>query len=211
MTLQHEIHKKKPFECAEQEAYLSIVRTASVLGADFDRFFKAFSLTAASYNVLRILRSAGECGRMCHEIAEHMIAQVPDVTRLVDRLETDGLATRARCSKDRRVVYVKISDAGLERLSAMDEPVLALHRAQLGHLNAEQLRQLVDLLDAARRGAAVDVKVLLAGFGSAQSTSRAESGHARGAETESIEQLGGEQLPGGRRPSDRSSTSSRSQ
>ncbi|MCX5688879.1 MAG: MarR family transcriptional regulator, partial [Planctomycetota bacterium] len=111
-NLQTEIGKKQPFEQPAAEAFLNIMRTASLLSGEFEHVFKADGLTSAMYNALRILRGAGERGRMCHEIGEQMISRVPDVTRLVDRLENLGLAQRARCGEDRRVIYVTISAKG---------------------------------------------------------------------------------------------------
>jgi DNA-binding MarR family transcriptional regulator len=150
-SLQEEIKRRKPFEVIEQETYLSVMRTASVLDADFERFYRGFGLSIATFNVLRILRGAGEQGRMCHEIREHMVARVPDITRFVDRLEAAGLAERSRSSNDRRVVYCKITRKGLELLASMDAKVLERHREQLGHLSKEELQQLCALLLRARQ------------------------------------------------------------
>lgn len=149
-TLAQEIFKRDPFNSLEQEAFLNIMRTQAQLTADVEEVLKTQGLSVATYNVLRILRGAGEDGRMCHEIGKHMVTRVPDVTRLVDRLEKSGLATRERCSKDRRVVHVRISPKGEEVLRLLDEPVLQTHRDHLGHMTATQLRELCDLLTIAR-------------------------------------------------------------
>lgn len=149
-SLQEEIRKRQPFESAEQEAYLSIMRTASMLDADFERLFKSFGLSIATFNVLRILRGAGDQGRMCHEIRDHMVAQVPDITRLVDRLEAAGLAERCRCDKDRRVVHCRITQKGTDLLASMHAAVMARHSQQLGHMSADELLLLCKLLLKAR-------------------------------------------------------------
>ena len=150
-TLQHELRKRGPFESPEQEAYLNIQRSAATLSVPFERLFRSRGLTVASYNALRILRGAGECGRECHEIGEHMVAHVPDVTRLIDRLESAKLVTRSRCDKDRRVVRVTITRTGLALLSQLDQPVLDLHRGQLGHLTRKELGDLNQILVRARQ------------------------------------------------------------
>ncbi|QQS10319.1 MAG: MarR family transcriptional regulator [Phycisphaerales bacterium] len=149
-TLQSEIHKQHPFDTKEQEAYLSVLRTGVKLEAAVERLFKDFGLSHATYNVLRILRGSGEAGRACHEISEHMVARVPDITRLVDRLERAGFAKRARGGTDRRVVNVTITKAGLELLESLDAPVLELHEKQLGHMSRQELQTLIDLLAKAR-------------------------------------------------------------
>lgn len=148
--LQLELGKKQPFESHEQEAYLSIMRTASTLSGDFERIFKSHGLTEAMYNALRILRSSGERGSMCQELGAHLVSRVPDVTRLVDRLEKKGFAQRLRATHDRRVIYVRISKKGLAALQVLDEPVRELHRSQLSHLSAKELITLAELLAKAR-------------------------------------------------------------
>lgn len=148
--LARELGKSRPFDSAEQEAYLNLRRTASVVNAEFEQLFRPLSLSEATYNALRILRGVGAVGCPCSRIAENLVARVPDVTRLVDRLEAAGLAERTRVSTDRRVVQVKITQAGLDQLAKLDEPVLDLHARQLGHLTKAELKTLSALLVKAR-------------------------------------------------------------
>lgn len=152
-ALQHEIKKKKPFELPEQEAYLNIVRTASHLEAAFDDLFKSHGLTHSQYNVLRILRGEGQ-KMPSLTVADRLITRVPDITRLVDRLEAAQLVKRERCTKDRRVVYVQITPQGLALLATIDEPVRDLHRSQLQHMSRSELKALSTLLVRAREAAA---------------------------------------------------------
>ena len=79
-----------------------------------------------------------------------MVTRVPDVTRLLDRLTTDGLVTRERASDDRRVVLSKITPQGLDLVDSLDEPIAALEKKLLGHMSAEELRSLSRLLEKAR-------------------------------------------------------------
>lgn len=149
--LQTEIRKKRPFDLPEQEAYLNLIRTASILEAPFDALFKGHRLSSAQYNVLRILR--GEGSKMPSlAVAERLVTRVPDITRLVDRLEEAGLVKRERCTEDRRVVYVGITSKGLALLAELDEPVRAMHRAQLAHMSKKDLAELSRLLTLARQG-----------------------------------------------------------
>lgn len=141
-----------PLESLEQQAFLALVRTQSHLGSDFERLFREHGLSAATYNTLGVLKAAGVQGRKCQDIGEHLVAVTPDVTRLIDRLQASGLCARVRSKTDRRVVMVRITQAGLDLLSRLDGPVRALHARQLGHLSREQLRTLIDLLAACRAG-----------------------------------------------------------
>ena len=149
--LQQELKKRSPFEVAEQEAMLNLLRTADRLQLEFVRLFRAHGLSPASYNVLRILRGEGGEGLPSLEIAGRMITSVPDITRLVDRLEAAGLVCRDRSGRDRRVVRVRVTDCGIDLLSRLDDPVVALHRRLLGHLDSHELDTLNALLVKARR------------------------------------------------------------
>lgn len=149
-NLAKELGKRGPFESAEQEAYLNLLRTADALAGQFARLFKQHGITDPQYNALRILR--GHATRLAtHRIAEEMVTREPDITRLIDRLEKRGLVGRRRCKEDRRVVYVTITARGREMLAALDGPVRQLHREQLGHLGPRKVQQLSRLLCAARQ------------------------------------------------------------
>ncbi|QEH34507.1 HTH-type transcriptional regulator MhqR [Aquisphaera giovannonii] len=148
--LQRELRKRNPFESAEQEASLSIARTADRFGICFARLFREYGLTPSQYNVLRILRGEGNPLPIL-EVADRMLAAVPGITGLIDRLEGMGLVARDRSAEDRRVVFVAIRPKGLDLLRQLDEPVSALHGRLLGHMSPEELRQLIGLLEKARQ------------------------------------------------------------
>jgi DNA-binding MarR family transcriptional regulator len=163
-----EIGKKGPFQSATQEAYLNLIRTAAILSNQLERLFKTRGLSESTYNILRILRGVAGLqgvnaskfgdqgsrpGLALTEIGERMIAPVPDVTRLIDRLEQLTFATRRRCNKDRRVIYACITDAGLEVLREFDAAVLETHDAHLGHMSHQELDQMSALLEKARDAA----------------------------------------------------------
>lgn len=148
--LQRELNKKSGFDLPEQEVFLSLLRTTSLLENIAERFFREYGLSIATYNVLRILRSAGKDGKTCSQIGEDMVARVPDVTRLVDRLEEAAMVKRARERDDRRVVRVTLTPKGLEIVEKLDGPVLELHRQQLSHMTKTELADLTRLLERAR-------------------------------------------------------------
>jgi len=153
-VLQAEIKKRQPFEAAEVEVFLNLLRTCSVLGGQSEALLKKHGTTEPQYNALRILRGAklgGDDALPCLEVAGRMIARVPDITRLVDRLESNGLVERRNHPDDRRVVLVAITRAGLNLLAKLDQPLLDLHRQQLGHLTKTELDSLNRLLAKARK------------------------------------------------------------
>ena len=148
--LQQELKKRRPFDSPEQEATLNIARTADRFGICFARLFRDYGLTPSQYNVLRILRGEGKPLPIL-EVADRMLAAVPGITGLIDRLEGMGLLVRERSTEDRRVVFVAITPQGLNLLARLDEPEAALHKRLIGHLSPAELRELSRLLEKARQ------------------------------------------------------------
>jgi MarR family 2-MHQ and catechol resistance regulon transcriptional repressor len=147
--LQHELKKKRPFESLEQELALNLQRTSDQIMIRFERLFRQYGLTSSQYNILRILRGEGKPLPVL-EIAARTVTVVPGITGLIDRLEKVGLVVRERCTDDRRVVYVSITPTALQLLARLDDPLLALHKKLVGHLAADEQRDLVRLLEKLR-------------------------------------------------------------
>jgi DNA-binding MarR family transcriptional regulator len=148
--IQDEIRQTRPIPTLEEEAYLNVQRTANVLLQDLAELLKTHNLTPTQYNVLRILRGAGEQGLSAGDVGDRMITRDPDVTRLLDRLEKRGLAERWRCTDDRRVVWTRITAAGADAIAPLDAEVHDIHLRRLSHLGAERLTTLIELLETAR-------------------------------------------------------------
>jgi DNA-binding MarR family transcriptional regulator len=149
--LQAELKQHKPFKSLKEEAHLSIQRTAALLEHAFEAALKPHHITATQYNVLRILRGSEPQGLCRSEIGERLVRQVPDVTRLLDRLEGAKLIARHRGGEDRRYVVTRITRAGLHLLGDVEDRIDEIHCEQLGHLDEAQLRKLITLLAAVRR------------------------------------------------------------
>jgi MarR family transcriptional regulator, 2-MHQ and catechol-resistance regulon repressor len=148
--LQKEIKKRRPFELLEEEATLNLLRTSDQVQIHFSRLFREHGLTPSQYNILRILRGEGK-PLPCLEIADRMIAVVPAITGLIDRLEALALVTRQRSDEDRRVVFVAISDKALRLLEKLDEPVRALNKKISSHMSQAELKELIRLLEKLRQ------------------------------------------------------------
>jgi DNA-binding MarR family transcriptional regulator len=144
------LSKGRTSRLPEQEAFLNVVRAADWLTRGSAELLKEHGLSGAQYNVLRILRGSEPGGLPCKEVAERMITREPDVTRLLDRMESRGMIARTRSEADRRVVVTRITRAGLDLLTELDDPVAALHKRQFAHLTREQLAEFNRLLDLVR-------------------------------------------------------------
>lgn len=148
--LQTELKQNKPFRSLEEEVLLNIKRTNEFLSNESLSIIKDSDLTGTQYNVLRILRGAGEEGITCGEISERMVTKESDITRLLDRLENRGFISRERPATNRRIVVTRITKEGLDILSELDEPVDNCNLRLLGHLGKENLEVLNKLLEAIR-------------------------------------------------------------
>jgi DNA-binding MarR family transcriptional regulator len=148
--LRHEIRQRRPFESLQQEAYLNLARTHAALEEALERVLAGHAVTQQQYNVLRILRGAPPEGLARNEIRDRLLTRMPDVTRLLDRMEAAGLVTRERSAEDRRQTATRLTRKGRRVVDALDAPVAEEHRRRLAHLSEKQLHELVGLLTLAR-------------------------------------------------------------
>jgi DNA-binding MarR family transcriptional regulator len=156
MPLAREIKKTKPFDSLEQEVFLNLQRTADALMRGVADLLKPAGLSPTQYNVLRILRGVidepdSDGSLACQEIGQRMITRDPDITRLLDRLESRGWIARQRSKSDRRVIEARITAEGLKLLKSLDHPIRELHLRQLAHLGRTRLKGMSELLETARR------------------------------------------------------------
>ena len=134
---------------ATQDAVLNLLVASGVLRDKIDSVFGAEGLTGPQYNVLRILRGAQPGGFARCEIAQRLVERAPDVTRLIDRLERQGLVARDRSSADRRRSVTRITDKGLQLIDRMEPAMNALDRwleERLSLRNRKELSRILELL-----------------------------------------------------------------
>lgn len=150
VTLRDEIRQTRPFASLAEEASLNLGRTEAVVQEGLDRVLKPHGLSTTQYNVLRILRGAGAEGLCRQEVRDRLLTRMPDVTRLLDRMEEAGLVTRERSTADRRLVTTRLTSRGRTLVNRLDTPIAEEHQRQLGHLSEKDLRTLVRLLTLVR-------------------------------------------------------------
>jgi DNA-binding MarR family transcriptional regulator len=156
-----EIKQKKPERRPGQVAVITIFRTADVLHHTVERSLSAFGVSNEQFNVLRILRGAGEGGLPTLEISSRMLSRSPNITRLIDRLIAKKLARRSPSKEDRRVVLVSVTSQGLELLAHLDAVVDKVFDSFPPTTNAE-MKTLLDVLDRIREHMAVKTAAELA-------------------------------------------------
>jgi DNA-binding MarR family transcriptional regulator len=148
--LQREIRQRMPFSSPGQEAILAMLRTSDHLRRHLSSIIEPKGITRQQYNVLRILRGAGDEGLPTLGVAVRMIEHAPGITRLIDRLESKGLVERRRPEGDRRVVICHVAPAGLALLAELDEAVDAFDRAALSALSEKEQKTVILLLEKVR-------------------------------------------------------------
>ncbi len=145
-NLATEIGRDRPFDSLEQELFLNLIRTSEWLQGEFAKVFKAHGITQPQFNVLKILQVEDENGIPIQRIGKRMTTRASDVTRLVDRLERSGLVERFRTEKDRRVIYVRLTQAGRVMIGQLAQPLVEAHKSTRGHLDRASLELLNNLL-----------------------------------------------------------------
>jgi DNA-binding MarR family transcriptional regulator len=152
VTIQEEIVQTRPFHSQRAELAVSILRTAAVIERHFAQVVMRSGITIQQYNVLRILRGAGDEGLPTLVIRDRMIHEAPGITRLLDKLEQGGLARRERCSPDRRQVFCYITEKGLALLDDLNAEMRSADDVAVGQLTDDEELELLRLLEKVRAG-----------------------------------------------------------
>lgn len=128
------------------KALINIIYTANWISSHQNEFFKPYGISPQQFNILRILRGAGEAIKV-QTIKERMIERAPNATRLMDKLCDKNLIQRLPCPGDRRVVHIEITKKGLALLKDIDKN---FKEDLLENLTEEEAIQLSGLLDKIR-------------------------------------------------------------
>ncbi|PQB06361.1 MarR family transcriptional regulator [Polaribacter filamentus] len=137
---------KSKFTSNKVKALINIKYTSNWLSSRENEFFKPYGISPQQYNILRILRGSKDQIKV-QIVKDRMIERAPNATRLMDKLCDKNLIERERCEHDRRVVYVKISEVGLDLLSMIDN---IKNVSFLDNLSEEEAAILSNLLDKIR-------------------------------------------------------------
>jgi DNA-binding MarR family transcriptional regulator len=122
------------------------------LDAELD---EAHDLPLSSYDVLIYLQAAPDKRLRMAELADSVLLSRSGVTRLVDRLEREGLIVRDNCASDGRGLYAVLTDEGEELLARARPTHLAGVRERfLRHFSEDELKQLATYWERVQPGAA---------------------------------------------------------
>jgi DNA-binding MarR family transcriptional regulator len=140
--------KQAKFTSPAQEALINLLIAASHVREQLDAACAESGITHGQYNVLRILRGAHPDGLPRNEIGDRLIEKAPDVTRLVDRLEGQGLVERERSDEDRRQSIARITQKGLDLLEQVDSQIKKVHEDFRRKVSPENCKRLSKLCES---------------------------------------------------------------
>jgi DNA-binding MarR family transcriptional regulator len=139
MSIQSRVQHHR-FESAAQEAVVSLLVTSALVLQRMNELLRRHGLTHDQYNVLRILRGAHPTGHPRLEVGKRLMSRAPDVTRLLDRLERQGLVERGWAAENRRLSIARVTPAGLELLARVDPELAALQQEIADGIAVEDLQ-----------------------------------------------------------------------
>ena len=154
-SLKYEIHQNKPFHSIRHEAVLGLLKTTDLVRRVISGVVEPAGITMQQYNVLRILRGAGNTALPTLEIRARMVEQTPGITRLLDKLEQRGWVTRNRHGEDRRQVLCLITPEGKDLIDSLDDAVDATFDQLLGHVPDLEVLGMVQAMDKVRAAQAM--------------------------------------------------------
>ncbi|MGF1533894.1 MAG: MarR family winged helix-turn-helix transcriptional regulator [Bernardetiaceae bacterium] len=141
--------QQSTFRSPAQQVIVNLIYTHQWVTDQIKDMLKPYGVSMPQYNVLRILRGQHPKPLSTLNIRERMLERMSDVSRIVSRLEQQGLVIRRDCEKDRRLVDLYISTEGLELLAKIDPRLDEMDRI-VGRLNDQELLTLSGLLDKMR-------------------------------------------------------------
>ena len=138
----------------ELAAWSGLLRTHARVLAELDAELEAaHGLAVPEYEVLLVLSRNGDNHLRMSELADAVLLTRSGMTRLVDRLERQGLVRRERCAADGRGTYAVITPEGAERFAeARPTHIAGVRRLFLDPLKKKDQRALGEAFDAVLRG-----------------------------------------------------------
>jgi len=141
-TLRDRLKQTEPFSGPDQEAMLALLVASSAVRRALNDICEQHGILASQYNILRILDGGPPEGYPRCDIIDRMIDRGPDVTRLVDELEEQGLVERQRSQEDRRMMMHRITDEGRALLHEVTDDLGVVRDRFDEALSDEELGQL---------------------------------------------------------------------
>jgi DNA-binding MarR family transcriptional regulator len=115
------------------------------------RALEPYGITAGQFELLQVIGHHEGKGSGCSELGRQLAVPGPDVTRMMDRLDSAGLVARSRDENDRRVVHTVLTDKGRELLKLATPAVTETELGLFEGLAEDERTRLTGLLLGIRR------------------------------------------------------------
>jgi DNA-binding MarR family transcriptional regulator len=148
MSLEKDINQPK-FRSEYQKATVNLIFTYNWMNEQMKAFFENEGLTSQQFNILRILRGAGQPISTL-QIRQRMLDKMSDTSRIVDRLILKGFVKKVVCKTDKRLVDVSITDKGKKILSKLDAKENDMD-AIINSISESEAKTLNKILDKMRK------------------------------------------------------------
>lgn len=129
----------------DERVHQGLVQAHTMVSESLSSLYKRHGISSVQFEVLRILRNSDVEGQVILSIATQLSSRVPDITRLIDRLEDNGIVRRRRSENARRVILIKPTRKGLRIVHELTEPTRRTYKRLFGHINPKDL-ELLELL-----------------------------------------------------------------
>lgn len=143
-SIEREIHISKPIASPARELILNIFRTDQHLTQRLQEVLRPADLRLDEYNVLRILRGAGDAGHLRTDIEQRMVHDPERLLALLHKLKTRGLIEGS--------MRLNITPAGQTLLGTLDGPFEGTINAAISWIPEEKLRTAIEVLESIRAG-----------------------------------------------------------
>jgi DNA-binding MarR family transcriptional regulator len=147
--IEEELNSK--FESVQQKAMINIMFTANWIRNLHAGILKPHGLSVEQYNILRILNGSNQERLTMNHVRDRMIDRSPNTTRLMDRLLEKGAIDRERCTADRRVVYVRINQAGKKLVEKVNKDLSWLFDSVKASMTVQEAMNLNQLIEQFRK------------------------------------------------------------
>lgn len=129
---------------------VELMRLGGRLESSVQGHLKQWDISTPQFNVLRILfvRDEGE-GVSCQTVIDRLLTPVPDLTRLLSRLEERGWVTRFRDPHDRRIRRSKLTETGRSVVEEIYPTLTVFHQTEFASLTLSEMQTLFKLVEKA--------------------------------------------------------------
>lgn len=148
MSIEKDLQQTKPFKSELQRAAVNLFYTSRYVETKLQEFHKPYGITLKQYNILRILRGAGE-PISTQIIRDRMIDKMSDISRIVDRMVDKDFVSKCTNGSDKRLVDISLRPKGLALLEELDV-VSELNDHIMKNLTDAEAKKLNKLLDKIR-------------------------------------------------------------